>query len=270
MENLKNFVKAILSVCLFSVFSIFLFSSCQLKARYDLENSVKEYNKTLPQSALDGLVTVSSCKYNDGTVTLSYIVDPKIIKVSKLKIHKDVLHENAKITLCINRDITEVLKMIKEAGSTLEIVYRDKTSGESVSVEFDSYDIAEIMENARNVTSLTILKSMVSTSNLQCPMAVDEITTLSSISLGQNNLYYNYYLDDSNIDIFVFSQFRPGNFEYESFKQELIKNLLNNELSQSLVKLCVENNLGIIYRYKGIKTGFGFEITITPDEVRGM
>ena len=98
--------------------------------------------------------------------------------------------------------------------------------------------------------------------NAQCPMQIDEVTILSSVSLEGTNVVYNYSLDEDVVTMDAIEQNKTS-----------IKSNLKQALSapdptmKQMISACKEANTGISYRYVGKTTGNVCVIKFRPSEL---
>ena len=95
-----------------------------------------------------------------------------------------------------------------------------------------------------------LLEIMITSTNAQCPMQIDEVTILSSVSLEGTNVVYNYSLDEDVVTMDVIEQNKI------SIKSNLKRALSTQDpIMKQMISACKEANTGISYRYVGDTSG---------------
>ena len=107
-----------------------------------------------------------------------------------------------------------------------------------------------------------LLEIMITSTNAQCPMQIDEVTILSSVSLEGTNVVYNYSLDEDVVTMDVIEQNKI------SIKSNLKQALSTPDPTmKQMIGVCKGANTGISYRYVGNTTGNVCVIKFSPSEL---
>lgn len=102
---------------------------------------------------------------------------------------------------------------------------------------------------------------MVVSTNAQCPIQIDKVMTLSSVSLEKDNFVYNYSLDENTVSV----ESIEGNKDV--LKANIKKLLLSGDpMMQELIRTCKEANVSILYRYIGDISGDVCIVKISSEE----
>lgn len=101
--------------------------------------------------------------------------------------------------------------------------------------------------------------------NAQCPMMVDEFTTLENVKyeMGDSFFVYNYSIDETKCPMAVIEA-------QSEVLAESIKNSLESKMGdlsvQSLLKTCIKENVKILYQYSGSESGTTCRIIYSPKD----
>lgn len=106
------------------------------------------------------------------------------------------------------------------------------------------------------------LKADVEAANKECPMTIDEVTVLSSVSMEGNNFVYNYSIDENYVSVADVEQ-------NKAVLRASIKERLSNpdQLIQKVIEVCKNANAGLSYRYVGDVSGDVSVINFSPSEL---
>lgn len=95
-----------------------------------------------------------------------------------------------------------------------------------------------------------MLEIMITSTNTQCPMQIENGMIMSSVSLEGNNFVYNYSVDENLVSIEAIKQNKSA------VKANIKQILSSNDMTvKQMVKICKEANTGIVYRYIGDVSG---------------
>ena len=260
----------ILAIAIVVLLVLFAFNSCQLKSKHDLAESVKAFNSELPLSLSNGMLTITSCTYDQDVVELKYSVDENTVNISMLRRKIDQWRENARITLSSmmgsNTSFSALVNQMLEAGASFNIVFVGRQSHESAEIALSNSDLLWIKNNSGNNGPEELLKATISSTNLQLPLRLDEITTLTSVTLNGGEVIINYVIDESND--FSVDDMAPGTLTYNYQKQELMKGLNDrNTPDGRLASLCIKCNKYLVFHYNGGTTGQVVGIKFSPSEL---
>lgn len=103
---------------------------------------------------------------------------------------------------------------------------------------------------------------MITSTNAQCPMQIDEVTILSSVSLEGTNVVYNYSLDE---DVVTMDFIEQNNISIKSNLKQALST--PDPTMKQMISVCKEANTGISYRYVGNTTGNVCVIKFRPSEL---
>ena len=140
-----------------------------------------------------------------------------------------------------NTSFSALVNQMLEAGASFNIVFVGRQSHESAEIALSNSDLLWIKNNSGNNGPEELLKATISSTNLQLPLRLDEITTLTSVTLNGGEVIINYVIDESND--FSVDDMAPGTLTYNYQKQELMKGLNDrNTPDGRLASLCIKCN----------------------------
>lgn len=109
------------------------------------------------------------------------------------------------------------------------------------------------------------LKELVKAANVSCPMKVDEVTTLDSLTIESDKVVYHYTIDESGINMDALEN------NAAEMKQNIKASL---DVAEPALKLfleaCVKNRKGLGYQYAGNASGKTFEHTFSVSEIKTL
>ena len=111
------------------------------------------------------------------------------------------------------------------------------------------------------------MESAVAEASRECPMYIDEYTTVTNIQLEGHDIVYvcsvNEYLLGMEVTIFQNPEV------ISAMKQEVLKALRTNPDPNviELIRLCKKDNYNIVYRYVGSSSYAIVEVRVLPDEL---
>ena len=119
---------------------------------------------------------------------------------------------------------------------------------------------------ATSCTSETKLEIAIAASDEECPMVVDEFTTLTHITTEDNNVVYECVIKEKD---FKLKELDSSELR-EELKMEMKSNFLDQNDSdiQEFKKLIREAKYNVVFRYIGENTGYTFDIKIFNHEIR--
>ena len=111
------------------------------------------------------------------------------------------------------------------------------------------------------------MESAVAEASRECPMYVDEYTTVTNIQLEGHDIVYVCSVNENylGMDVTVFQNPEV----ISAIKNEVLKTLRisSDPNVKELVRLCKKDNYNIVYRYVGSTTYAIVEVRISPSEM---
>lgn len=240
------------------------FYSCD-SSKKALQAGIESANKECPMNL--GMVgEISSMEFDEDedevimTMTISKDMPLKISALNKLKntLKRAMMGNWAKSATGL-----KLMEEIAKADSKITIVMRTENTDENIKIKISKDEVKDLAEGKIDpISPRDLLEIMVTSTNAQCPMQIDEVTILSSVSLEGTNVVYNYSLDEDVVTMDAIEQNKTS-----------IKSNLKQALSapdptmKQMISACKEANTGISYRYVGNTTGNVCVIKFRPSEL---
>jgi len=154
------------------------------------------------------------------------------------------------------------MEKIASADAEFTIVMQTAETNESLKIRISKEEVKDISAgNIDPITPREMLEIMVVSTNAQCPIQIDKVMTLSSVSLEKDNFVYNYSLDENTVSV----ESIEGNKDV--LKANIKKLLLSGDpMMQELIRTCKEANVSILYRYIGDISGDVCIVKISSEE----
>ncbi|WP_289202241.1 hypothetical protein, partial [Xylanibacter rodentium] len=155
-----------------------------------------------------------------------------------------------------------LMEKIASADAEFTIVMQTAETNESLKIRISKEEVKDISAgNIDPITPREMLEIMVVSTNAQCPIQIDKVMTLSSVSLEKDNFVYNYSLDENTVSV----ESIEGNKDV--LKANIKKLLLSGDpMMQELIRTCKEANVSILYRYIGDISGDVCIVKISSEE----
>lgn len=187
---MKSVLKSLMLVIVASV----LFASCDKKMK-ELKEQVDKFNKACPFSFGD-VMTLNSAMLDENTVEMKFTANEAIASISALNNHKEEVKEIMVMSLSKETSKTLVDKII-EAGANLRTIVVGGQSGMRASFEVTAVDLKIAKEKFSNMTEgQKLIASNVLGMKLKLPVKIDDITTMTGLSITPSALIYKYEIND--------------------------------------------------------------------------
>ena len=256
-------MKKIIFATILTLISL-VFYSCD-SSKKKLQADIESANKECPINL--GMVgEISSIEFDEDadevimTMTISKDMPLKISALEKLKhtLKRAMMGNWVKA-----EDSLKLMEEIAKAGSKITIVMRTENTDENIKIKISKDEVKDLAEGKIDpISPRDLLEIMIASTNAQCPIQIDEVTILSSVSLEGKNVVYNYSLDEDVVTMDAIEQNKSS-----------IKSNLKQALSapdptmKQMISACKEANTGISYRYVGNATGIVSIIKFSPTEL---
>lgn len=185
----ETFKLIMLVVLLLSVIS-----SCDQK-KEQLKEQVEKFNKACPLS-LGEIMTLNSVMLDGNTVEMKFIANENIASISALNSHIGEAKEI--MSMSLSKESSKVLvEKIIEADASLRTIIVGGQSGSRVQVELDANDLKIAQEKFSNMTEgQKLIASNVLGMKIKLPVKIDDITTMTGLSITPTALVYKYEIND--------------------------------------------------------------------------
>lgn len=121
----------------------------------------------------------------------------------------------------------------------------------------------EMEDNEPAISTRSQIEISVAVASSQCPMKVDDCTTVTEVLLEGNNVVYKCLINETNLGSSV-SNFKNADVK-KIMKAAMVESL--RQEASDLVKMCKDGNFNIVYRYIGSKSGSKVDIKIKASEL---
>lgn len=262
MENiLKNSGKIILLACL----SLVMLTGCDQKSKLKL--GIEAANKQCPMK-MGTVGEVSSITYDGTDVIYILTMNEDYIDLQALDKNPDAL-KAAAVAMFRNpeKNIKDMLNLVIEANSGIKFTYKGQTSGKEVTCYLGTEDLRSLMSQdmSKADSDQKKLEELVNVTNVSCPLAVDETTTLNNLTIESDRVVYHYTVDEESMEIAAMK-------ENEQEIKQNIKSSLN--VSEPALKMfleaCLKSNKGLGYQYMGNTSNESMEIIFSVSEIKAL
>ena len=248
----------------FMLLASMTFCSCD-SSKKELRANVESVNSECPID-LGMFGEISSMEFNedeDDVVFTMTISKDMPIKISALNKLKNTLKRAMLGSWAESEEGIKLMKEIAKADSKITIVMQTEGTDQNVKIKVSKAEVRDLAEGKIDpISPRDLLEIYVTSTNAQCPIQVDELTTLSSASLEGDNFVYNYSIDESSISMTSIEENR------ESIKANLKQTLSGSDPTiKQMVSVCKNADTGILYRYVGDISGNVCIIKFSPSEL---
>lgn len=187
---MKKSAKTLMLLMVVSV----LFISCDQKMK-ELKEQVDKFNKACPMS-LGEIMTLNSAILDDKTVEMKFTANEAMASISALNNHKEDAIEI--ISMSLTKETSKVLvDKIIDAGASLKTIFVGGQSGMRAEFEVTADDLMRAKEKFSNMTEgQKLIASNVLGMKLKLPIKIDDITTMTGLSITPSALVYKYEIND--------------------------------------------------------------------------
>ena len=208
---------------------------------------------------------ISSINYDEETdeVVMTMTINKDLpLKLSALKQLKNTMKRTVLGNMAKSESNMTLMEKIASADAEFTIVMQTAETNESLKIRISKEEVKDISAgNIDPITPREMLEIMVVSTNAQCPIQIDKVMTLSSVSLEKDNFVYNYSLDENTVSV----ESIEGNKDV--LKANIKKLLLSGDpMMQELIRTCKEANVSILYRYIGDISGDVCIVKISSEE----
>lgn len=262
MQNLlRNSGQIMLLACL----SIVLLTGCDQKSKLKLAIEVAGKQCPIDMGAAG---EVTSIVFDGTDVVYTMMMNEDLLNLEALDKNPDAM-KSAVSAMFRNPQgaIKEMLEMVIQADSGMKFIYKGQTSGKEINCRLGADELKSLLSEdmPQEESDLKKLEEQVNMTNVSCPMAVDESTTLDKLAIEADKVMYYYTIDENSIDMASLK----GN--EEEMKQN-VKSSLN--VSEPALKMfleaCLKCNKGLGYHYKGNTSGESVELSFTVPEIKAL
>lgn len=203
--------------------------------------AIEQYSReNFPQG--DGKASVERMSFEDGVLNIYNVVDT----LGPVFFNIDLLREQMKLNLAEQISGVQddnIFRNLLALNGAIAYHFHIRSVDTVLTVAFSSEELKRMQEaaNADGGTAVgSALEGIIRVTNLQCPVVVDEITTLDSVGVDGQNFVYYFSVSNSN-----------SYYDANVLRAMLRMNLMNegDAAMEYLKSLCVKSGFGICYHY---------------------
>ena len=244
--------------------ALIMLSACG-SSKQKLKADVEAANKECPLDlGMVGEMTSIEYDADADEVVMTMTMNKDLpMKISALNNLKSTIKRAAMAQWVKDETVMDMMKEIASADSKVAVVMRSADKSESIKINVSRDEVKDLAKGEVDpISPRDMLEILVATTNAQCPMTIDEVTVLSSVSIEGNNFVYNYSIDENYVSVADVEQ-------NKAVLRASIKEKLSNpdQLIQKVVEVCKNANAGLSYRYVGDISGDVSVINFSPSEL---
>lgn len=243
--------------------SLVLYSCDSSKKK--LQAGIEFANKECPMDLgmIGEISSIELDKDADEVIMTMTISKDMPLKMSALDKLKNTLKRAMMGNWAKSEDGLKLMDEIAKADSKITIVMRTENTDENIKIKISKDEVKDLAEGKIDpISPRDLLEIMITSTNAQCPMQIDEVTILSSVSLEGTNVVYNYSLDE---DVVTMDFIEQNNISIKSNLKQALST--SDPTMKQMISVCKEANTGISYRYVGNTTGNVCVIKFRPSEL---
>lgn len=231
-----------------------------------LEKTVAAANAACPY-ALGQTGELTGVTLEDGRVVFTYFIDEDVLPLAT--IDGNAAHADRLATALLKSpdgDTKELLAVLKAEGRGLRFVFSSRQSGKTVVSDIGADRLKKLDDKTAKKAAAPValpdttqaLAARVAAANRNYPQRLGNGMTLERIEVEGGYLVFHCALDETVLRI------ADVEANAESVKKSMLKTL---PALKDFTALCKAYGKGIIYRYRGEKSGNTFGIVITTAEL---
>jgi len=270
-KNLKNvmmaMVVAIMSIsCEWSEEKVSLLKSCGKDQ--EIVELVKKYDAECPM-AFGETGTVNSVSYEDNSLVIKISIHGTAGSVSTLQSNKEETKEM--ICMSLSKDSNKRLtKKMIEADIDLKVLFSDAT-GERTSFKITAKEMKKALEKFSKMSEEEkIIVNGVFGTKINLPLQIDDITTLTNLSITAKDVVYYYDIDDMETERELRESVNFMKVLTISQISHSIKNGFEGNKNRQFYKALVKCHQGVKVKYHGVNTGKNANFNISVSELRDI
>lgn len=262
---MRKIIKYLGGVMLLTCLSLLLLTGCNQQSKLKL--AVEVANTQCPIS-IGSVGEISSITFDSADVTYHMLINEDNLDLNALEKNPGTMKST--VTALFRNpkaEVEKILKMIVATESGIKFVYKGEKTEKEVEYYLGVEDLKDILK--QNITEKKSDKSgleeMVNVTNVSCPIAIDEATTLNKLTIEADKVVYNYTVDEKIVNITAMKENR------ERMKQTIKGSLKMAEPSlRKFLETCVKDNKGLAYRYVGNTSKKSIEYIFTVAELKAL
>lgn len=247
-------------------------SSCDQK-REQLKEQVEKFNKACPVT-LGEIMTLNSVMLDGNIVEMKFTANENIASISALNNHIEEAKEI--MSMSLTKESSKVLvEKIVEADASLRTIIVGGQSGSRAQVELNANELKQAEEKFSNMTEgQKLIASNVLGMKIKLPVRIDEITTMTGLSITPSALVYKYEINDREIgnDMKQFGGLMKS-ITMSQMAAQLSQNGFMGERNRQFYQALVDCGQGVkaeyLERNTGSKTSFDLSVSEMKDILSG-
>ena len=263
---MKRMISSLVLIAIASV----LFTSCDQKEK-ELKEQVDKFNKACPMSLGDIMTLNSAMLEDDNTVEMKFTANEALASISVLNNHKEDVIEI--MSMSLTKETSKILvDKIIDAGANLRTVIVGGQSGMRASFEVSADDLKRAKEKFSNMTEgQKLIASNVLGMKLKLPVRIDDITTMTGLSITSSALVYKYEINDREVgsDIKPFSGIMK-NITMSQMSAQISQNGFIGERNRQFFQALVDCGQGVKADYYERNTGARASFEISVSEIKDI
>lgn len=239
-------------------------TGCESNYRELLKKEITASNRHCPMDFGD-VVTLNSMKYDDTKNTVQFYYSIADYNFEVFKQSPDVMKNQIMLSLKSN-DTKDLLDLMDKANSSLELIFKQMDGSEEITLTVTADELRGISNGSLDAAgdSRKQLENIIQMENAVCPYELEQGMTMNRVYLEGDKAVYECTVDE---DMYDLSLIRQNNAEIKKGIEEAFE---GNPSMQNAAEVFAENNVDVIYRYKGSSSGKTCEIVFTPADFRSM
>ena len=237
-----------------------------------LKTIIAQSQSAYPEESKDGTTICEGFSFDDNdNLVITYILreNPDInYVVPKLK--DELVKKSAIVTLKLdvanNANTLEILELTAKEKKNLVLTYKGNLTHKTKRIALSTKELEEIIHCSANAKTLIreSLNVQVEQQASRLPLQLSEGLVFSSIKIEENNIVYDYTMDDA------LAEKSPIATNPSSVKQNLLNEVANtNKTSMlELFRMCIEADYGFLMRFTTAVSKKKYQISFTPKELQ--
>ncbi|MGN0213327.1 MAG: hypothetical protein ACI4AH_00785 [Muribaculaceae bacterium] len=237
-------------------------SACKNQKIAKLRDSVEKTNRECPiDMGMFGEVTSISYDEDLQEVEFTYRVNEQMVSIESVRSNEHISKQQIKLALSQDKS-KELLQLMVDAGTSLNIVYNGATTGDEFSMTISVDDLKEMCNSKMSQSEKykAILECQIAIENSRCPMDIDELTIFTKVYDDGDNIIYLYDIDDTKCN---FADLKENAKEIRSN----IEGSFSDPTLKKILGMIAALRKGVIFRYVGRAYGDSFDVMFKSAEL---
>jgi len=240
-----------------------LLTGCDQKTslRAQIQRELDAQKKNYPMKVAGGNFLLEGMTVDGDYLCMDYSIAKEAVD-DFMVLSEEEMNSEENVARVLNNLDKRALNSIIKAELGLKLTYKVMETGKQIAeIKIDAARIKTISEKVNNgkIKAMSTLDSFrEDIKNVELPVAVDEITTMTKVEIKNNNVYYTLEIDIEDF------QFEAENLK--EMKKEIIKSLKETPLYLHK-KNMIKENIHVVYEYYNLNGELAGAIDIDPIEL---